>query len=74
MLLSLLNVYRLCNGLSIKFYNLSSAFTDRSGAYRQDQAGTTTRRILQICDSSNDVPGEIEALLRAEFAKMARHG
>jgi hypothetical protein len=38
-----------------------------------DQAATTARRILQICDNSDDVPRDIEALLRDEFAKVARH-
>jgi hypothetical protein len=39
-----------------------------------DQAATVARRILQICDHSDDVLGEIAALLREEFAKVARHG
>jgi hypothetical protein len=39
-----------------------------------DQAATAARRILQIFDNSDDVLGDVEALLRDEFARVARHG
>jgi hypothetical protein len=39
-----------------------------------DQAATVARQILKICDHSDDVPGDIEALLRVEFERVARHG
>jgi hypothetical protein len=39
-----------------------------------DRAALVARVILRIFDHSNDVPAEIEALLRAEFAEVAHHG
>jgi hypothetical protein len=39
-----------------------------------DRAAVLTREILKIFDHSPDVPAEIEALLRDEFARVARHG
>jgi hypothetical protein len=61
---SLPNDRRFGNPTDVNFYSLSAG-----GRH----AAAATRRILQICDSSEDVPGEIEALLRDEFAKVARH-
>jgi hypothetical protein len=42
--------------------------------HRGAHAAAVTRDILRVFDQSDDVPGEIEALLRAEFAKVVRHG
>jgi hypothetical protein len=61
---SLLNDRRFGNPPSVNFCTPSG----------DDRAAILVRRILEICDSSYDVPGEIEALLRDEFARVARHG
>jgi hypothetical protein len=38
-----------------------------------DRAALVARVICRIFDHSTDIPGEIEALLRAEFSEVARH-
>ena len=48
------------------FADLLKAVEDKKAA-QQTHAKAITRRILAICDRSDDVPGDIAALISAEL-------